>query len=177
MTMIRTATVADAAALSRFAERVFVESFGTDNDPDDMRQYMSGAFSVARQAGEIADPRGVVLLLEVDGLQEGRSLAGYAHLQDVPAPPVVSGPAPLELKRFYIDAPYHGRGLAGELMAEVLRTAMERGAQTLWLGVWEHNARAIAFYRRHGFERVGEHEFMLGSDRQTDWLMARGVTR
>ena len=177
MTTIRTATIADAVELSRFAERVFVESFGADNDPDDMRQYMSGAFSVALQSAEIADPRGVILLLEVDAGTGGRALAGYAHLQEVPAPPVVRGPAPLELKRFYIDASHHGRGLAGALMAEVLRTAAARGARTLWLGVWEHNARAIAFYRKHGFQRVGEHEFVLGTDPQTDWLMARAVSR
>ena len=175
MITIRRATDADAVTLSRFAERVFAEAFAADNDPDDMAHYMSGAFTVERQAAEIADPASVVLLAELAGGAGTPTLAGYAHLQEVPPPPQVAGIRPLELKRFYIDAPYHGRGFAPVLMAAVVRAAVDQGARTLWLGVWEHNARAIAFYRRHGFERVGEHEFMLGSDRQTDWLMARPI--
>jgi ribosomal protein S18 acetylase RimI-like enzyme len=76
------------------------------------------------------------------------------------------------LLRFYVDRAWHGRGVAHTLMA-VFAAARARGAQTLWLGVWEHNARAIAFYHRHGFEDVGSHEFVLGTDRQIDRLMAR----
>jgi ribosomal protein S18 acetylase RimI-like enzyme len=58
-------------------------------------------------------------------------------------------------------------------MTEVLRHATIQGAHTLWLGVWEHNARAIAFYRKYGFQRIGEHVFPVGSDPQIDWLFAR----
>jgi ribosomal protein S18 acetylase RimI-like enzyme len=58
-------------------------------------------------------------------------------------------------------------------MDAALAAARVRGAETLWLGVWERNARAVAFYRKYGFTRVGEHTFVLGSDTQTDWLLAR----
>jgi ribosomal protein S18 acetylase RimI-like enzyme len=68
---------------------------------------------------------------------------------------------------------HHGRGVAQALMASVVGEARALGATALWLGVWERNARAIAFYRKCGFERRGEHPFLLGRDLQTDWVMSR----
>ena len=61
-------------------------------------------------------------------------------------------------------------------MNAAIDAARARGAQTLWLGVWERNPRAVAFYEKYGFTRVGEHTFMLGDDAQTDWLFARTVS-
>ncbi len=48
---------------------------------------------------------------------------------------------------------------------------MEQGAKTLWLGVWERNDRAHAFYEKCGFADVGEHIFLFGTDPQTDRVM------
>jgi ribosomal protein S18 acetylase RimI-like enzyme len=72
---------------------------------------------------------------------------------------------------------WHGRGVAQALMDAVLDGARARGGRTLWLGVWERNPRAVAFYQRYGFHRVGEHTFRLGDDEQTDWLLARALER
>jgi ribosomal protein S18 acetylase RimI-like enzyme len=85
----------------------------------------------------------------------------------------VEGPAPLELKRLYVARAWHGRGVAQALMDAALDAARARGARTLWLGVWERNPRAVAFYGKYGFTRVGEHTFLLGADPQTDWVLAR----
>ena len=70
---------------------------------------------------------------------------------------------------------WHGRGLATVLMDEVVSEALARGHRTLWLGVWEHNGRAVAFYRKRGFEDVGSHEFLVGEDRQTDRIMVLAI--
>lgn len=167
--MIRRATPADAAALSTFARDIFVETFGPDNHPGDVAAYVAGVFSPAIQEGEIRDPDNLVLLVEEDG-----ALSGYAHLakagmESVPAR------RPVELRRFYVAKRLHGTGAAHRLMARVLEEARAVGGDVLWLGVWERNPRAIAFYTRHGFTRVGEHHFQLGSDLQLDWLMARAI--
>jgi ribosomal protein S18 acetylase RimI-like enzyme len=100
-------------------------------------------------------------------------LVGYAHLVSSTAPASVRSPAPLELKRFYVSRALHGRGVAQSLMSAVLDTARARGAEVLWLGVWERNPRAVAFYAKYGFTRVGERTFTLGADEQTDWILAR----
>jgi ribosomal protein S18 acetylase RimI-like enzyme len=70
-----------------------------------------------------------------------------------------------------VDRAWHGQGLASELMRAVKTHARGAGCDTLWLAVWEHNPRAIAFYTREGFRTVGRQPFQLGDDLQTDNLM------
>jgi diamine N-acetyltransferase len=176
---VRRADVADAAELSAFAERNFRETFEANNDPADLAAYLAEAFGADRQREEIAEPGAIVLLAEdvtgsnTAGSNPTAALAGYSHLTSGGAPDSVSGPDPLELKRFYIDRAWQGAGLAQMLMRTTIEAAIASGARTLWLGVWEHNPRAIAFYRKFGFVDAGSHEFMLGRDRQTDLIMMR----
>jgi ribosomal protein S18 acetylase RimI-like enzyme len=140
-----------------------------------MARYLAEAFSPEQQAAEITDPAGTVLLAEHHGESGGAELVGYAHLVAGPVPDAVRGEAPLEIKRIYVARAWHGRGVAQALMEAAIEAARARGARTLWLGVWERNPRAVAFYAKYGFTRVGEHTFVLGSDAQTDWLFARPV--
>lgn len=167
---VRPGTRDDAAALADFARRIFIETFAADNDPADFQRYLDEAFGVPQQTAELTSPHVRVLLGEADG-----ALVAYALLRDDRRAACITGRAPLELQRFYVDRRLHGTGAAGSLMAAVLQTAREQNADTLWLGVWDRNARAIAFYRKHGFRDIGEQTFMMGSDRQTDRVMARPI--
>ena len=162
VTSIRRAQAADAAALAAFAARTFRETFEADNSAEDMALYLAANYGPARQ---------VVTLLAEDG----RRLAGYAQLLEGPAPDCVPGTAPIEIRRFYVDRAWQGRGVAQSLMVASLESAMERGARTVWLAVWERNLRAQAFYRKCGFEDCGAQEFVLGRDRQTDRVMVRAL--
>jgi len=169
MLTIRVASMSDARALSDFARRVFYEAFAAQNDAEDMAAYLDASFGEARQAAEIADRDRVTLLAEQDG-----TLLAYAQLHRGSPPPCVSGPDPVELVRFYVDSGWQGKGIAQALMRATDEAAAPLG-RTLWLGVWEHNARAIAFYMKSGFVDVGSHVFRLGQDRQTDRIMSRAV--
>jgi ribosomal protein S18 acetylase RimI-like enzyme len=171
-TVVRPAIIADAASLSQLGAATFRETFEGENTPEDIARYLAQAFTPKQQAAEIADPAGAVLLAERRHASEEARLVGYVHLASGPAPGAVQGPRPLELKRLYVARAWHGQGVAQALMDAALDAARVRGAETLWLGVWERNARAVAFYRKYGFTRVGEHTFVLGSDAQTDWLLA-----
>ena len=168
--LIRRAVPADAEELARFAARTFSETFGGENTPEDLALHVSKTYGPAQQGAELRDPAMTTLLAEVEG-----RLAGYAQIRVGPVPSPVSGDAPIELLRFYVDAPWQGQGLARRLMAAVEEEALRRGARTLWLGVWERNARAQAFYRKCGFVDVGEQLFMLGTDRQRDRVMSRAL--
>jgi ribosomal protein S18 acetylase RimI-like enzyme len=168
---IRRAVSDDAATLSEFAASCFRDTFARDNSPANMDQYIAGSFGQDIQRAVIADPRGIVLLME-----SGEQLVGYAHVRDGAVPVEVMAPSPIELQRFYIAREWHGLGLAQLLMRAVVSAATERGARALWLAVWENNPRAISFYRKMDFVDVGSQEFMLGSDRQTDRVMCRSVT-
>ena len=162
---IRPATPADAGQLAAFVERVFRETFAADNRPEDMDAYCGVAFDPARQLAEIESPHVHTLIVECGGV------AGCAQVRAGPPPPCVTADQPIELRRFYIDTPWHGRGVAQQLMRAVMEVAAATGAGSVWLGVWERNARAIAFYAKCGFADVGAYDFRLGDDLQTDRVM------
>jgi ribosomal protein S18 acetylase RimI-like enzyme len=168
MVSIRHATMQDAALLAELAARTFAEAFGADNRPEDLALHLARLYGVAQQSAELADAAVTTLLASADA-----QVAGYAQLRAGPPPDCVAGPEPLELWRFYVDRPWHGRGVAQELMRAVLDAAQKRGARTLWLGVWERNARAQAFYRKYGFVDVGSHLFVVGTDPQKDRILTR----
>lgn len=168
--MIRRARPEEAAELSVFAERVFREAFGAQNRTADLEMYIGRAFGERQQAAELGDPDVTTLMAEVDG-----RLAGFAQLRPGKTPACVVGSAPIELWRFYVDRPFQGAGVAATLMDAVVDSAGEREARTLWLGVWERNPRAQAFYRKCGFVDVGAQAFVLGSETQTDRVMARSL--
>ena len=167
---IRHGVPSDAAGLAELAARTFRDTFGAENRPDDMAAHLAQAYGPAQQGKELEDPKVITLLLEADG-----QLAGYAQLRFGAAPACVVGVAPIELWRCYLAQQWHGMGLAQRLMAHVDEAAAARGALTLWLGVWERNERAKAFYRKEGFSDVGSHVFMVGADPQTDRILVRPV--
>lgn len=169
--VIRRATDQDADRLAELARRTFIETFGPDNTADDMAIHVARSFSPEIQLGEIRDARMITLLAEV-----GSIAAGFAQVHQGPPPACVTGNAPVEVRRFYVDSPFHGRGIAQALMRAVEQTARSLGGRTLWLGVWERNPRAIAFYGKCGFVDVGQHAFIFGTEEQTDRVMARALS-
>lgn len=165
---IRRATREDATAFAVLAERIFVETFGPENTEADMREYIAKSFGPDKQLADIVDPAKTILLA-----LSGATPIAFAQLRIGPIEPCITGPAPLEIQRFYVDSPFHGRGVAQALMRAVESFARSRDRHTLWLGVWERNARAIAFYEKLGFTTVGRTTFILGSDTQHDYVMSK----
>jgi ribosomal protein S18 acetylase RimI-like enzyme len=166
--VIRTGAATDATALAELAARTFRETFAADNRPEDMALHTAQAYGTSQQQRELIDPDIATLLVEVDG-----QLAGYAQLRFGMAPTCVTGEAPVELWRFYIAQAWHGRGVAQALMRRVESEAYQSGRRTMWLGVWERNERAKAFYRKNGFTDVGSHVFRVGTDAQTDRILVQ----
>ncbi len=169
---IRVGMPSDAAAITEIATRVFVRAFGPDNTPENMAAYVPTAFSEVVQRRELEDPTCIYLLAYVDG-----TLIAFALLRVGATDAAVHGDAPVEIQRFYVDHDFHGQGVAAHLMEACVSAAQERGGHTLWLGTWEKNARAIRFYEKCGFTDVGSHPFVMGSEVQTDRVMARGIAR
>ena len=168
--IIRRGTIADAGLLSELGSRTFSETFAADNTAEDLAVYMATSFNVAQQTAELRDPGSTFLIAEVDG-----RAAGYAMLHDGEPEQDVEGASPIELVRLYVSREWLGRGIGEQLMRACIDEARQAGHETIWLGVWEHNARAQAFYRKWNFRAVGEHMFQLGSDLQRDLVMERSL--
>lgn len=165
---IRAATVADAEKLTDLAARTFYDAFADMNTPQNLKAYMSKAFTVDQLTAELSDARARFLLAEADG-----AMVGYAKLLADKAPASITGQNPIELSRLYVDKKYLGSGVGNDLMQACLDEARSLGHRSIYLGVWEHNYRAQAFYFRWNFRVVGNQIFQMGSDPQLDWLMER----
>ena len=166
--MIRRGTLEDAGLLSELGARTFSETFAADNTAEDLAAYIATSFNVAQQTAELEDPDSIFLIAEVDG-----RAAGYAMLREGEPEQGVESVNTIELVRLYVSRDWLGRGIGEQLMSACVDEARQTGHETLWLGVWEHNGRAQAFYRKWNFRAVGEHMFQLGSDMQRDILMER----
>ncbi len=163
-------TVADAAELGAFAARTFEEAFAADNEPEDMRAHLAANYGRAQQAAELADSSVITILARSKG-----ELIAYAQVRRSKPPPCVVHAAAIELHRFYVDRRAHGSGLASDLMQAVHQAAHEFEGRHVWLGVWERNPRAIAFYKKENFVDVGSTVYMVGPDRQKDRVLVADV--
>jgi ribosomal protein S18 acetylase RimI-like enzyme len=170
MVIIRRAEVADAAALARLQERTFRDAFEATNSAEDMALHCAAHYGDAIQRRELLDPNIDVLVCD-----DGGQLVGYAQIRRGFAPACVVAERAIEIQRFYVFKDWHGRRVAHDLMAAALVVCAKGGAVQVWLGVWEHNPRAIAFYAKWGFVEVGSHVFPLGTDPQRDIVMVRPV--
>jgi len=163
-------SVDDAAELADFAARTFEEAFSEDNDPENLQAHLSTNYGLEQQAAELADTDVTTILV-----RSKEVLTAYAQIRLSPPPPCVTYASPIELHRFYVDRQAHGTGLASSLMLEVHRAVREFGGSHIWLGVWERNARAIAFYKKAKFVDVGSQFYLVGADRQVDRVLVASV--
>ena len=168
--VIRDATAADTDLLTDLAYTTFWDAFHDHpkNAPDDLAEYMAKAFSREQVEKELTAADNIFLIAEIDG-----EAAGYARLVVGATEEGVTGDRPVELNRLYSHQKFLGKGIGQRLMDESFSVGREHGCDVMWLGVWEFNPRAQAFYEKYGFRYVGRHVFQLGSDPQIDLLMQR----
>ena len=167
---LRKALRADAIALAHLAESTFRDTFAADNTAGNMDLHCRRHYGEAIQGAEITDPGRVTLLAEHE-----EKLVGFAQVRWGIAPACIASANPGEIQRLYVDRDWHGKGVARVLMSASLEAIGSRGSDVAWLGVWERNERAIAFYRKFGFAPVGSHVFPVGTDPQRDIVMALSV--
>ncbi|HVU55532.1 MAG TPA: GNAT family N-acetyltransferase [Puia sp.] len=165
---IRHATSDDAEMIADISRRTFYDSFAHQNTPEDIALYMDKQFTRESLIAEVGAPGNTFLVAWLD-----EQPVGYVRLLEHAPPPGVGEGHGIEIVRLYAEQSVIGKGIGRALMQASIDLAREKGLQWIWLGVWEHNHRAIAFYTKWGFEKFGDHPFILGNDKQTDWWMKR----
>jgi ribosomal protein S18 acetylase RimI-like enzyme len=166
---IRYATPEDAQLIAELSRRTFYDTFASQNTVENMEKFMNEQFTQERLAAEVGAPSNIFIIAEING-----EVAGYARLREVNDPPGDELPS-IKIARIYAVQNMIGRGIGNALMKKCIDIAYETGKRVIWLGVWEKNERAIQFYSRWGFEKFGEHDFVLGDDLQKDWLMRKQI--
>ncbi len=165
---IRVATREDAALIADLSRITFYETFASQNTMENMDKFMEQQFSREKLMKEVGADHNIFLLAEVDG-----EAVGYARMRESPDPNGLNELPSIELARIYSVQSRIGRGVGSALMQRCIQAAIQDNKKSIWLGVWEKNLHAISFYERWGFEKFSEHEFILGDDVQTDWLMKK----
>jgi len=163
---IRYGTTEDARMLSEFGARAFYEAFANGNTPENMQAYLKASFSPEIQLNELSAVDNVFLIAETE-----RRLIGYTQLLLDSKEESLQGTRSLEIRRIYASPEYIGKGVGKALMSASIQEAKQSGCDSIWLGVWEKNPRAINFYKKWGFQEVGTHTFYVGDDPQHDFIM------
>ncbi|GAA4465294.1 GNAT family N-acetyltransferase [Nemorincola caseinilytica] len=167
---IRKADIADIDRLQHISRLTFSQAFAADNAEENMQAYLQEAFSTEKLAAELRDPCSVFYFAI-----RNNDIIGYLKLNFGPSQTDIKDDTALEIERIYVLAEFHGKKVGQLLFEKALEVALQRGARYIWLGVWEHNHKAIAFYSKNGFLPFDEHIFLLGTDPQTDIMMRRDL--
>ncbi len=163
---IRRGEPRDHRLIATLGRKTFLDSFGADNHPQDMADYLAQSFSPQIQASQLVQPGSLFLIAEA-----GARPVGYARLVAAPAPVCIVASKPIKLERLYADKQWIGQGVGSTLMDACIAQAKALCCDGIWLGVWEKNEHAIRFYNQWGFAQRGRQPFILGRDRQTDLVL------
>lgn len=168
--IIQRATFSDAELIADMSRETFYDTFAPYNTPANMDKFMSQQFARESLIQEVEEQQGYFFIA-----YENDRPAGYVRLRDGESYEAFGGKPSLEIARIYLVQSIIGKGIGSTLMRYCMDEAARMNREVIWLGVWEKNERAIRFYQKWGFIKFGEHDFWLGDDRQTDWMMMREV--
>lgn len=165
---IREAGREDAALVARLSRETFAETFAAVNEARHFDQFMREQFSPELLEAEVGAAGNTFFLAF-----EGEVPAGYLKMREDGDKPAFAGKKAIEIARIYVKKSMIGKGIGALLMQKAIDFALLQEKELVWLGVWEKNETAIAFYRKWGFLPFDTHVFMMGNDPQTDWLMMK----
>jgi ribosomal protein S18 acetylase RimI-like enzyme len=172
---IRKATADDAGALARLAAVTFPLACPPSSSPEDIAAHLANTLSEGHFQGYLADPDVTVMVVDAGGALRGYSLLVNRPAQDPSVASVLTLAPSVELSKCYVHPEHHGLGAAAELMHATLQAAAAAGGAGIWLGVNSQNARAIRFYEKSGFRKVGSKSFRLGTTVEHDFVLERAL--
>jgi ribosomal protein S18 acetylase RimI-like enzyme len=161
----------DAGLIADMSRQTFLETFAAANTKENMNKFLEEQFSREMLMKEVEAPGNIFLLAMLDN-----EPVGYVRMRESPRIKALGNATAIEVARIYAVQNSIGKGIGKALMEKCIAIAKEKDKQVIWLGVWEQNQRAIDFYIKWGFEKFGEHEFVLGDDVQTDWLLKKNLS-
>jgi ribosomal protein S18 acetylase RimI-like enzyme len=163
---IKKASLSDIEILQKIGKQTFIETFAAVNTPENMANYLEESFNTNQLTTELNNPDSQFYLAILEN-----EVIGYLKINFGKAQTESINDNALEIHRIYVLQQFHGKKIGQLFVDKVLEIVNEYPAEYIWLGVWEENHRAIAFYTKNGFAEFDKHIFTLGDDVQTDLLM------
>lgn len=166
--IIKRATIDDVIALQEIGMRTFTETFAAGNTEEDMQRYLSDSFSISKLTTELQDQNSMFFFAAIQ-----KRIIGYLKINFGASQTETQSDKSVEIERIYVLQEFHGKKVGQLLYDFAMQLARSTSAPYVWLGVWEENKRAIAFYQKNGFTAFDKHVFMLGTDEQIDIMMRK----
>lgn len=170
MHKIKKIGVTDLKKLQEISIKTFTDTFSKDNEEENLNNYLKTSYADQVLKDEINNKESEFYFIYLDN-----SIAGYLKLNVGSAQTEAISENGLEIERIYIDSDFKRKGLGKELYELAIKRASEQSKDSIWLGVWERNLAAIEFYKKMGFEKIGQHSFFMGKDEQIDFIMKKKI--
>ena len=154
--------------LQKISHETFTETFKDQNSPENMEAYLERAFNLKQLEEEVSNPLSQFYFIYVN-----KEVAGYLKVNTDDAQSEDMGDESLEIERIYIKNEFQKHGLGKSLLNMATEIALQQKKKKIWLGVWEANENAIAFYKKLGFIQTGAHSFYMGDEEQIDFIMTK----
>lgn len=167
---IKKCDLEDSHKLQEISYETFNETFKHQNSPKNMKAYLERAFNLKQVENELANPSSQFFFVYFNN-----EVAGYLKVNTDNAQSEEMGEESLEIERIYIKSRFQKHGLGKYLLHKAIEIAMELNKKKIWLGVWEKNENAIAFYKKMGFVQTGAHSFYMGDEEQLDFIMKKNL--
>jgi ribosomal protein S18 acetylase RimI-like enzyme len=168
---IKKCTLEDSRKLQLISYETFNETFKHQNSPENMNAYLERAFNLKQLENELSNISSQFYFVYFNN-----EVAGYLKVNTDDAQSEEMGAESLEIERVYIKKKFQKHGLGKYLLNKAIEIAMDRNKKKIWLGVWEKNENAIAFYKKLGFVQTGVHSFYMGDEEQMDLIMTKTLT-
>ena len=165
---IKKCTLENSRELQEISYETFNETFKDQNSPENMNTYLERAFDLKKLEEELSNISSQFFFVYFNN-----EVAGYLKININDAQSEEMGDDSLEIERIYIKNNFQKHGLGKYLFNKVMEIAIERNKKKIWLGVWEKNENAIAFYKKMGFVQTGAHSFYMGDEEQMDFIMTK----
>jgi ribosomal protein S18 acetylase RimI-like enzyme len=159
-------TSSDLLTLRDISYHTYRDTFMQFTTPEIMETYLTSAFNPEKITSELHDPNSTFFFLYKDDV-----LVGYLKVNENESQSDLKDQDSLELERVYVKSEFHSQGFGKILIDKGIEIAKQKKKKFAWLGVWEKNTKAIAFYEKMGFIKTTTHDFYMGNDRQTDYIM------
>ncbi|TRX40474.1 GNAT family N-acetyltransferase [Flavobacterium restrictum] len=156
----------EIVSLQKIGKQTFFETFAASNTEENMQSYLNEGFTTEKLTAELTNQNS-----EFYFAQYGNEIIGYLKINVGDAQTELKDVTTLEIERIYVLKEFHGKSVGQLLYEQAIQVANGKNVDSVWLGVWEENPRAIHFYKKNGFVEFDKHIFKLGDEEQTDIMM------
>lgn len=165
---IKKCSIKDLQILQKVSVETFTDTFKDQNTPENMKAYLDKAYASKKLENELLNTSSQFFFIYLN-----EELAGYLKVNTDDAQTEEMKNDSLEIERIYVRSKFQKQGLGKYLMNKAIELATESRKNVIWLGVWEKNQNAIAFYSKNGFVKTGAHSFYMGDEEQVDYILTK----